>query len=41
MCFFENYEFHNLTFGTMREKTNSLGSDQVRHKPGCTITEDG
>ena len=25
----------------MREKTNNLGSDQVRHKPGCTVTEDG
>ena len=25
----------------MHEKTNNLGSDQVRHKPGCTDTEDG
>ena len=25
----------------MREKTNNLGSDQVRHKPGCTVTEAG
>ena len=24
-----------------REKTNILVSDQVRHKPGCTATEDG
>ena len=23
------------------EKTNNLGSDQVRHKPRCTSTEDG
>ena len=23
------------------EKTNNLGFDQVRHKPGCTVTEDG
>ena len=23
------------------EKTNNLDSDQVRHKPGCTVTEDG
>ena len=23
------------------EKANSLGSDQVRHKLGCTVTEDG
>ena len=22
------------------EKTNNLGSDQVRHKPGCAVTED-
>ena len=25
----------------MREKTNNLGSDQVRHILGCTVTEDG
>ena len=25
----------------VREKTNNLGSDQLRHKPGCTVTEDG
>ena len=25
----------------VREKTNNLGSDQVRHKWGCTVTEDG
>ena len=25
----------------VREKTNNLGSDQVRHKPACTVTEDG
>ena len=24
----------------VREKTNNLGSDQVRHKPGCTVTEE-
>ena len=24
----------------VREKNNNLGSDQVRHKPGCTVTED-
>ena len=23
------------------EKTNNLGSDQVQHKPGCTVTENG
>ena len=25
----------------VREKTNNLGSDQVRHKPACTVAEDG
>ena len=25
----------------VREKTNNLGSNQARHKPGCTLTEDG
>ena len=25
----------------VREKTNNLGPDQVQHKPGCTVTEDG
>ena len=25
----------------MYEKTNNMGSDQVRHKPGCIVTEDG
>ena len=25
----------------MHEKTNNLASDQVRHKPGCTVTVDG
>ena len=24
-----------------RDKTNGFGSDQVRHKPGYTVTEDG
>ena len=28
-------------FKPVREKTNKLGSDQVQHKPGCTVTEDG
>ena len=30
-----------LEYEPVREKTNNLGSDQVRHKPGCTVTEDG
>ena len=25
----------------VREKTNNVGSDQVQHKLGCTVTEDG
>ena len=25
----------------VREKTNNLGSKQVRYKPSCTVTEDG
>ena len=28
-------------FEPVHEKTNNLGSDQVRLKPGCTVTEDG
>ena len=27
-------------FEQRHEKTNVLGSDLVRHKPGCTATED-
>ena len=26
---------------SVREKTNNLGSNQVQHKPGCAVTEDG
>ena len=25
----------------VREKTNNLDSDKVRHKPACTVTEAG
>ena len=25
----------------INEKTNNLGTDQVQHKPGCIVTEDG
>ena len=25
----------------VREKTNNLGPDKVRHKTSCTVTEDG
>ena len=34
-------QLHNKTFEPCHEKTNALVSDQVRHKPGCTATEDG
>ena len=30
-----------IAYDPVREKTNNLGFDQVRHKPGCTSTEDG
>ena len=30
-----------FAFEPRHEKTNILVSDQVRHKPGCTATEDG
>ena len=30
-----------LTYEPRHEKTNILVSDLVRHKPGCTATEDG
>ena len=29
-----------LIYEPVRGKTN-LGSDQVQHKPGCIVTEDG
>ena len=28
-------------FEPVLEKTNNFGSDQSRHKPGCTVIEDG
>ena len=30
-----------LLFEPRHKKTNILVSDLVRHKPGCTVTEDG
>ena len=30
-----------LNYEPVCEKLNNLGSDQVRHKSGCTVTEDG
>ena len=32
---------HVFVFEPVCEKTNNLGSDQVLHKPGCTVKEDG
>ena len=32
---------YNSLTEPVREKTNNLGSDQVQHKPDCTVTEDG
>ena len=32
---------YQKSFEPVREKTNNLGSVQVRHKSGCTVTEDG
>ena len=32
---------NRLTIEQRHEKTNVLVSDHVRHKPGCTATEDG
>ena len=29
-----------MAYEPVREKTNNLGSDQVRHKAGCTVKED-
>ena len=28
-----------ILYEPMHEKTNNLVSDQVRHKPACTVTE--
>ena len=30
-----------LKYEPSREKTNSMVSEQVQHKSGCTVTEDG
>ena len=32
---------NNKTFEHVCEQTNNLGSDLVRHKQACTVTEDG
>ena len=35
------YFKQNFTYEPVHEKTNNLGHNQVRHKQGCTVTEDG
>ena len=35
------YGKFSMKYEPVHEKTNNLGSDQVRYKPGCTVTEDG
>ena len=30
----------SIKYEPMREETNNLGSEQIRHKPACTATED-
>ena len=34
-------DLKSITYEPVVEKTNSLGSDQVRHKLDCTVTEAG
>ena len=36
----EKSSFLLILYEPVHEKTNNLGSDQVRHKPGSAITED-
>ena len=35
------YDCCYYLFEPVREKTKNMGSDEVRHKPGYTVTEDG
>ena len=41
----DNFNMFNqashFAFEPVREKTNNFGSEQVRHKPDCKVTEDG
>ena len=32
---------NHVLYEPVGEKTSNLGSDQVQHKPGCTVTEAG
>ena len=38
---YTNLYLYWLLCEPVHEKTNNMGSDQVRHKPACTVTEDG
>ena len=35
----ETPAFVSQLYEPVREKTNNVGSDQVQHKPGCTVTD--
>ena len=35
-----NYSGPEVLNEPVHEKTNNLGSDQVQHKPACTVTEE-
>ena len=35
------YVLKSNLYEPVRDKTNNLGCDQVRHKQGCTVTEAG
>ena len=36
----EIFHLNLIEFDPVREKINNLGSDQVRHKSACTVTEE-
>ena len=40
-CHHKQCSSYGKLYEPVREKTINLGSDQARHKPGCTVTEDG
>ena len=41
ICVHTSNSADEIPFEPMREKTNNLGSNKVRHKLACTSTEDG
>ena len=38
---YKNVGVYDLILEPPRGKTNNVVSEQVQHKPGCTVTEDG